>query len=101
MVTPTQGEPREFGEHSRESQDPMRSIRNLHTQQRQNRCSVQEINQSSPPIPQTPQINVTQQEPNLITFTPPVDQQVPQMQGAVGMQEQPKKQRSPRKKKTR
>ena len=35
-VTPMQGEPREFQEHSRESQDPMASIRNLHIQQRQN-----------------------------------------------------------------
>ena len=36
VVTPTQGEPCEFQEHSRESQDPMTSIRNLHLQQRQN-----------------------------------------------------------------
>ena len=35
-VTHTQGEPCEFGEHSRELLDPMTSIRNLHTQQRQN-----------------------------------------------------------------
>ena len=35
-VTPTQGEPREFWEHSRELLDPMASIRNLHIQQRQN-----------------------------------------------------------------
>ena len=35
-VTPTQGESCEFREHSRESLDPMASIRNLHTQQRQN-----------------------------------------------------------------
>ena len=35
-VTPAQGEPREFREHSRESLDPMASIRNLHIQQRQN-----------------------------------------------------------------
>ena len=34
-VTPTQGEPHEFREHS-ESPDPMVSIRNLHIQQRQN-----------------------------------------------------------------
>ena len=31
-VTPMQGEPREFREHSRESLDPMASIRNLHIQ---------------------------------------------------------------------
>ena len=35
-VTPMQGEPLEFREHSRESLDPMESIRNLHMQQRQN-----------------------------------------------------------------
>ena len=34
-VTSAQGEPREFREHSRESLDPMGSIRNLHMQQRQ------------------------------------------------------------------
>ena len=94
-VTPTQGEPCEFREHSQELLDPMRSIRNLHTQQRQNRRSVQEMNHNSPPAPQIPQINVNQQEPNLITFTPPA---VPQTQGAAGRQEQPKRQRSPRKK---
>ena len=35
MVTSAQGEPCEFREHSRESLDPMASIRNLHMQQRQ------------------------------------------------------------------
>ena len=35
-VTLMQGEPRKFREHSRESPDPMASIRNLHIQQRQN-----------------------------------------------------------------
>ena len=35
-VTPTQGEPHKFREHSRESPDPMSSIWNLHIQQRQN-----------------------------------------------------------------
>ena len=35
----------------------------------------------------------------MITFTPFREQQVPQVQGAVGNQEQPKRQRSPRKKK--
>ena len=46
-VTPTQGEPCKLREHSRESLDPMRSIRNLHIQQRQNRHSAQERNQNS------------------------------------------------------
>ena len=52
-VTPAQGEPREFQEHSRESLDPMASIRNLHIQQRQNRRSTQELNQITPSAPQT------------------------------------------------
>ena len=42
---------------------------------------------------------MNQEEANLITFTPIVEQQVPQVQGAAGNQEQPKRQRSPRKKK--
>ena len=54
VVTPTQGEPRKFQEHSRESLDPMASIRNLHIQQRQNRHSAQELNQTTPLAPQTP-----------------------------------------------
>ena len=86
VVTPTQGEPREFREHSRESPDPMASIRNLHIQQRQNRGSVQELNQTMPPAPQTPQIQVSHQEDDLITFTPFGEQQVPQVQGSVGNQ---------------
>ena len=89
-VTPTQGEPREFREHSRESLDSMESIRNLHIQQRQNLCSVQELNQTMPPAPQTPPIQVSQQEDDLIMFTPFGEQQVPQVQGAAGNQEQPK-----------
>ena len=39
-VTPAQGEPCKFREHSRESLDLMESIRNLHVQQRQNRRST-------------------------------------------------------------
>ena len=85
-----QGEPCKFREHSRESLDPMASIRNLHIQQRQNRCSAQELNKTTPPAPQTPQIQVNQEEANLITFTPIVEQQVPQVQGVAGIQEQPK-----------
>ena len=42
---------------------------------------------------------MSQQEDDLITFTPFREQQVPQMQSAAGNQEQPKRQRSPRKKK--
>ena len=95
VVTPAQGESREFREHSRESPDPMESIRNQHMQQRQNRRSMQELNQNTPSAPQTPQIQVNQEEANLITFTPIVEQQVPPVQGATGIQEQPKLQRSP------
>ena len=98
-VTPVQGELREFREHSRESLDPMESIRNLHMQQRQNRCSTQELNQTTPSVPQTTRIQANQGEANLITFSRVVEQQVPLVQGAIGFQEQPKRQRSPRKKK--
>ena len=98
-VTPTQGEPHEFREHSRESLDLMASIRNLHIQQRQNRCSTQELNQTTPSALQTLQIQVNQEEANLITFTPIMEQQVPPVQGVTGTQEQPKRQRSPQKKK--
>ena len=98
-VTSAQGEPREFREHSRESLDPMASIRKLHIQQRQNRRSTQELNRTTPSAPQTTRTQVNQEEANLITFSPVVEQQVPLVQGATGIQEQPKRQRSPRKKK--
>ena len=42
---------------------------------------------------------MSQQEDDLITFTAFGEQQVPQIQGAVEYQKQPKRQRSPRKKK--
>ena len=99
VVTPAQGEPREFREHSQESLDPMASIRNLHMQQRQNRLSKQELNQTTPSAPQTTRIQVNQEEANLIMFSPVVEQQVPLIPGETGIQEQPKRQRSPRKKK--
>ena len=98
-VTPAQEEPREFREHSRESLDPMASIRNLHIQQRQNRRSTEELNQNTSSAPQTTRTQVNQEEANLITFSPVVEQQVPALQGATGIQEKPKRQRSPRKKK--
>ena len=72
----------------------MVSIQNLHIQQRQNLRSVQELNQTTSPAPQIPQIQVSQQEDNLITFTPFGEQQVPQVQGTAGNQEQPKRQRT-------
>ena len=99
VVTPAQGEPREFREHSRESLEAMASIRNLHMQQRQNRLSKQELNQTTPSAPQATRIQVNQEEANLITFSPVVEQQIPLIPGETGIQEQPKRQRSPRKKK--
>ena len=61
-VTSAQGEPREFREHSRESLDPMASICNLHIQQRQNRSSAQELNQTTPSVHQTTRIQANQEE---------------------------------------
>ena len=77
----------------------MVSIQNLHIQQRQNRRSAQELDQTMSPAPQTPRIQVSQKEDDLITFTPFGEQQVPEVQGATRNQEKPKRQRSPRKKK--
>ena len=81
-VTSAQGEPREFREHFRESLDPMESIRNLHMQQRQNRRNVQEQNKDTRSAPQTPRVQENQDDANLITFSPVVEQQVPAVQGA-------------------
>ena len=89
-VAPAQGESRKFREHSRELLDPMESIRNLHMQQRQDQHSKQEPNKNTPSAPQAPQIQVNQEEANLITFIPIVEQQVPPVQGATGIQKQPK-----------
>ena len=98
-VTSAQAEPHEYREHSQDSLDPMASIRNLHIQQRQSRGSTEELNQNTSSAPQTTRTQVNQEEANLITFSPVVEQQVPALQGATGVQEQPKRQRSPRKKK--
>ena len=98
-ATSAQGEPREFREHSRESLDLMASICNLHIQQRHNRCSIEELNQNTVSASQTSRMEVNQEEANLITFSPVVEQQVPLVQEAKGVQVQPKQQRSPRKKK--
>ena len=89
-VTSAQGEPREFREHSRESLDPMESIRNLHIQQRQNRGATEELNQNTLAGPLTTRTQVNQVAANLITFSPVVEQQVPASQGAMGVQVQPK-----------
>ena len=77
----------------------MESIRNLHIQQRQNRGSTEELNQNTSAAPQTTWTQVNHEAANLITFSPVVEQQVPALQGAMGVQVQPKRQRSPRKKK--
>ena len=50
-------------------------------------------------MPPAPRIQGSEQEDDLIMFTPFGEQQVLQVQGTVGNQEQPKRQRSPRKKK--
>ena len=94
-VTSAQEEPREFREHSRESLDPRESIRNLYIQQRQNRGSTEELNQNTSAAPHTTRTQVNQEAANLITFSPVVEQQVPAVQGATGIQEMPKRQRSP------
>ena len=78
----------------------MESIRNLHMQQRQHRRSTQELNQTTPSVHQTTRIQANQEEANLITFSPVVEQQVPLIPSETGIQEQPKHQRSPRKKKS-
>ena len=77
----------------------MESIRNLHMQQRQHKCSTQELNQTTPSVHQTTRIQANQEEANLIMFSLVVEEQVPFVQGATEIQEQPKQQRSPRKKK--
>ena len=77
----------------------MESIRNLHIQQRQNRGSTEELNQNTSAAPQTTRTQVNHEAANLITFSPVVEQQEPALQGAMGVQVQPKRQRSPRKKK--
>ena len=89
-VTSAQGELREFREHSRDSLDPMASIRNLHIQQRQNRGNTEELNQNTSAAPQTTRTQVNQEAANLITFSPVGEQQVPALQGATGVQEKPK-----------
>ena len=45
------------------------------------------------------EVNISPQEHNLITFTPPPGQEV--VQGATGKQSEPKKQRTPRKRKAK
>ena len=73
----------------------MESIRNLHRQQRQNQHNTQEQNKDNQSAHQTPRVQTHQGDANLIMFLPVVEQQVPAVQGATGIQEQPKRQRSP------
>ena len=77
----------------------MESIRNLHMQQRHNQCNMQKQNKDNPSASQTSRIQTHQDDENLITFSPVVEQEVPAVKGATGIQEQPKSRRSPRKKK--
>ena len=60
---------------------------------------MDEPNQTSSPAPQTPRMGVNEQEANLIAFTLLGEQQAPPVQVAAGSQEQPKRQRSPGRKK--
>ena len=57
------------------------------------------MNQNTSSAPQATRTQVNQEDANLITFSPVVEQQVPALQGDSGIQEQPKRQRSPQKKK--
>ena len=47
---------------------------------------MQELNQITPSAPQTTQTQVNQEDASLITFSPVVEQQVPLVQGATGIQ---------------
>ena len=73
----------------------MRSIRNLHIQQRQNRLQseVPKVNETHSESPRLSQ----PQEANLISFTPPHGQQSTNKRN----NDEPKRQRSPRKRKQR
>ena len=51
---------------------------------------MDEVNQTSSPVPRTPQMGVNEQEAKLITFTPLGEQQALPVQDAVGSQEHPK-----------
>ena len=90
-VGSTQAVNREISEHSPVWPDPMRTIRNLHIQQRQNHLQnkIPDRNETRDEVPEP-------QEPNLISFTP--------LRGQQNMTEErnkPKKQRSPRRRKTK
>ena len=83
-----QAEPRESREHSRELLDLIKSIRTLHNQQLQNQNRRTQSDGALRGTSNGPQ------EHNLITFTPPP-------QETTGRQNEPKKQRSPKKRRPR
>ena len=78
----------------------MRSIQNLHAQQRQNRLQTEVLNQNEAQSGPTNSPKTSPQELNLITF-PPLQGQHEAIQGAAGKQNEPKKQGSPRRRKTK
>ena len=98
--TQMQGVPRELSEHLLDLPDLMRSIWKLHIQQWQNHLHNEVPNQNEVSARLNPSRNVTPQGPNLITFTP-TPRQNEAAQGVTGRQSEPKKQRSPRWRKTR
>ena len=62
----SQAVPYKFSEHLLESLDPMRSIWNLHVQQRQNHFQAEVLNQNEAKSGPTNSPNISPQEPNLI-----------------------------------
>ena len=90
-----QGVNRKLSEHSLVSLYPMRSIRNLHIQQRKKRLQNEVLDgnkaHSESPKPSEPQ------EPNLISFTPLQGQQNTTKEKS----NEPKKQRSPRRRRSK
>ena len=69
----SQAVPCKFSKHSLELLDPMRSIRNLHIQQRQNCLQAEVLSQNGAKSGPRYSPNVSPQEPNLIMFNPPLD----------------------------
>ena len=88
-----QGANRKLSEHSLVSPDPLRSIRNLHIQQRQNHLQneIPDENEVCTRSSKPPEL----QELNLISFTP-----LQAQQNTIGERNKPKKQRSSRRRKT-
>ena len=93
--TSTQAASHKSSEHSLESLDLMRSIRNLHIQELQNCTCNETANHNRVPRGPNNEVNTSPQDHNLITFTPPPGQYEVQ-QGTTGRQGEPKKQRPPK-----